>query len=191
MKARYKGPLRGEPLPVEFHNTLYAVGGDSRDGLDDEAGLVSWLVAMRDQLPLDPALVEPVRRDDFLRLRDAVRAALRATLDGQPVPSDAVTALNQASAASPRSLALSESTDGRRAHVVHHGPEPADVVLGVLASGTIELVGGPRAGSLRACGAPRCVLMFIKDHPRREWCSTTCGNRARQARHYARIRSGE
>ncbi|HEY0690395.1 MAG TPA: CGNR zinc finger domain-containing protein [Kribbella sp.] len=26
----------------------------------------------------------------------------------------------------------------------------------------------------------------MKDHPRREWCSTTCGNRARAARHYAR-----
>ena len=34
--------------------------------------------------------------------------------------------------------------------------------------------------------APGCVLYFIKDHPRREWCSTACGNRARAARHYAR-----
>jgi hypothetical protein len=44
------------------------------------------------------------------------------------------------------------------------------------------------AALLRACGAPGCVLMFLKDHPRREWCSNACGNRARQARHYDRTR---
>ena len=41
---------------------------------------------------------------------------------------------------------------------------------------------------LRACHAPGCVLYFLKDHPRREWCSTACGNRARAARHYRRHR---
>ena len=41
-------------------------------------------------------------------------------------------------------------------------------------------------GELRVCGAPGCVLMFARDHTRREWCSNACGNRARQARHYRR-----
>ncbi|HEY3005705.1 MAG TPA: CGNR zinc finger domain-containing protein [Kribbellaceae bacterium] len=38
----------------------------------------------------------------------------------------------------------------------------------------------------RACYAPGRVLYFVTGHPRREWCSTACGNRARAARHYAR-----
>jgi predicted RNA-binding Zn ribbon-like protein len=41
-----------------------------------------------------------------------------------------------------------------------------------------------------ACHAPGCVLYFLKTHPRREWCSVTCGNRVRAARHYERIRAG-
>jgi predicted RNA-binding Zn ribbon-like protein len=49
-------------------------------------------------------------------------------------------------------------------------------------------VGGQLQPDLRACGAPGCVLMFVKDHPRREWCSVACGNRARQARLTARRR---
>jgi predicted RNA-binding Zn ribbon-like protein len=43
---------------------------------------------------------------------------------------------------------------------------------------------------LRACHAPGCVLYFVKSHPRREWCSVACGNRARAARHYDKIREG-
>src|SRR6267154_2201100 len=43
---------------------------------------------------------------------------------------------------------------------------------------------------LRACHAPGCILYFVKSHPRREWCSVACGNRARAARHYDKIREG-
>jgi predicted RNA-binding Zn ribbon-like protein len=62
--------------------------------------------------------------------------------------------------------------------------------LSLLAVESIDLLTGAAAGSLRACHAPGCVLYFVKDHPRREWCSTACGNRARAARHYRRHRVG-
>ncbi|SDK47911.1 Conserved protein containing a Zn-ribbon-like motif, possibly RNA-binding [Nocardioides sp. YR527] len=42
---------------------------------------------------------------------------------------------------------------------------------------------------LKACGGPGCVLYFVRDHPRREWCSAGCGNRARVARHHRRNKS--
>jgi predicted RNA-binding Zn ribbon-like protein len=67
-----------------------------------------------------------------------------------------------------------------------HGASRAQVVLGAFAIDAIDLLTGPDRRDLRACGAPGCVLLFLKDHPRREWCSAACGNRARQARHYAR-----
>ena len=66
----------------------------------------------------------------------------------------------------------------------------ADVVLGSLAADAIRLLTGPERDKIRACGAPGCVLVFLGRHPRREWCSAACGNRARQARHYARTRIG-
>jgi predicted RNA-binding Zn ribbon-like protein len=61
-------------------------------------------------------------------------------------------------------------------------------VLSALAADTIRLLTGPERDEIRACGAPGCVLVFLRRHPRREWCSAACGNRARQARHYARSR---
>ena len=47
----------------------------------------------------------------------------------------------------------------------------------------------PGPPQLRACLGPGCVLYFVQQHPRREWCSAGCGNRARVARHYHRHRS--
>jgi predicted RNA-binding Zn ribbon-like protein len=181
MKAVYQGPVRGEPLPIELHNTLFAVRGQVHDGLADSAGLRSWVAALGDRLP---SAVDAGRLDDMLALRAAVRDALAATVERRPIPDAALAALNRASAAGPRSLQLTR----HGSEIRYHAPSETDAVLGVLASETIDLVSGPRVEDLRACRAPGCVLMFLKDHPRREWCSTTCGNRARQARHYARTR---
>jgi predicted RNA-binding Zn ribbon-like protein len=41
---------------------------------------------------------------------------------------------------------------------------------------------------LRACGAPGCMRLLLKDHPRRQWCSTRCGDRVRASRYYHRHR---
>jgi predicted RNA-binding Zn ribbon-like protein len=155
-------------LAIELHNTLSASG----DGLNR-----AWLDAMADRLP---APVDSVRFDDLITLRTAVREALHAAYEGRPIPSAAAAELNARSAASPLSLEL----PGR---VRHHGATATDIVLGAFAADTIALVSGD--AELRVCGAPRCVLMFVKDHPRREWCSNACGNRARQARHYARTQA--
>jgi predicted RNA-binding Zn ribbon-like protein len=58
----------------------------------------------------------------------------------------------------------------------------------VLAASAVELLAGAHREHLRACPAPRCVLYFVKEHARQEWCSVACGNRARAARHYRQHR---
>jgi predicted RNA-binding Zn ribbon-like protein len=184
----YAGPVRNEPLAVELHNTLYADRGERYDGLSDAAGLEGWLDALADRLPVDPDSVGRDRLGDFVDLRAAVCDALQAVIDGAAVSAEALAALNRFSAASPESLALTQRGRTRESHVRFHAAAGADIVLGSIASSAIALVSGPFAGELRACGAPRCVLMFLKDHSRREWCCNACGNRARQARHYARTR---
>jgi predicted RNA-binding Zn ribbon-like protein len=183
----YPGPLRGQPLPIELHNTLYASGGEPRDGLHDGAGLRAWLEALAGELPGAAGAVDTTRIAEFRALRRAVRDALQARLAGAPIPAAARRCLNAASAASPRSKRL--AADGSAA-IRHHADDPTTIALAAIAAATIELAGGPRAGDLRVCGAPGCVLMFLKDHPRRAWCSDGCGNRARQARHYARTQRG-
>jgi predicted RNA-binding Zn ribbon-like protein len=175
-------PVLGQPLPIELHNTLYAERGRIADGLADPAGLRAWLAALADRVPAD---ADPDRLGEFVALRAAVREALHAALERRAVPDAARTALNRLSARDPQSLELGE----RGSEIRHHAPTPTDAVIGVIAASTIALVGGPDAGALRACPAPGCALVFVKDHPRREWCSETCGNRARQARHYARTRA--
>ncbi|WP_328498260.1 CGNR zinc finger domain-containing protein [Streptomyces sp. NBC_00414] len=68
-------------------------------------------------------------------------------------------------------------------------PEPvgegADLVA-ALARAAIAFLASPDRQRLRACHAPRCVRYFLKDHPRQEWCTRSCGNRARVARHHER-----
>jgi predicted RNA-binding Zn ribbon-like protein len=64
----------------------------------------------------------------------------------------------------------------------------ADPGLAGNRPGRAQLFSQDARHQLRACLAPGCVVYFIKNHPRREWCSAGCGNRARSARHYQRHR---
>jgi predicted RNA-binding Zn ribbon-like protein len=157
----YPGPVGDEPLSIELFNTLDAVRGVEVDGLADD-------------------------RERLLALRDSVREVLQATAAGRRPSADAVEALNSASADDPRSLEAVWRGERLRAESKHRAP-PGLAVLGAIATDAIAIVGGSRAADLHACGAPGCILMFQRDHPRREWCSSRCGNRARQARHYARL----
>ncbi len=186
MTPRYPGPLREQPLPIELHNTLYATTrGERHDGIADPAALRTWLAAMASDLPVPAPAVDAERAGEFRALRDAVRSALRAACDGTPVPPLARRALNDAAAACPRSVQL--AADGTR-RVRYHADDPATIVLAAIAHETIVVTSSPRARELAVCGAPGCVLMFLRSHPRRAWCSPACGNRARQARHHARHR---
>ncbi|HZC54088.1 MAG TPA: CGNR zinc finger domain-containing protein [Mycobacterium sp.] len=50
----------------------------------------------------------------------------------------------------------------------------------------MDVLGGSGAGRLRCCEAPGCINYYLKDHPRRSWCSPKCGNRVRIAHHNER-----
>lgn len=185
MASVYRGRLHGEPLAIELHNTLYASRGERLDGLADAAGLSAWLDAVAGDLPVPAQAIYASALPAFHTLRAAVREAITAAIGATEVPPRTRRALNAAAAACPRSVQL--AADGSR-RVRYHADDPAQIVLAAIAHETIGLVSGPRARDLRACGAPGCGLAFVMDHPRRAWCSPACGNRARQARHYARHR---
>jgi predicted RNA-binding Zn ribbon-like protein len=188
MPETYAGPVRSEPLALELHNTLYASGGQALDGLASEASAAAWLSALSHRLPSGGRGRGPTRRE-LIRLRGAVREALHAVLDGRTPTRASLEIINRASADALRSpIARWRRGAPPVADVDLHGASRAQVVLGAFAIDAIDLLTGPHCGDLRACGAPGCVLLFLKDHPRREWCSAACGNRARQARHYARTR---
>jgi predicted RNA-binding Zn ribbon-like protein len=188
MPSEYEGPLRSEPLAIELHNTLYANRGQAIDGLAEAREAHAWLSAIGRRLPAggtggDPGL------EELVELRAAVREALHAAVEGRPPPRAAIETLNRASARAPRSAGARWRRSAAALWEPRvHTDRRADLVVAAVAADAIELITGPRRDAIRACGAPGCVLLFLKDHPRREWCSNTCGNRARQARHYERTR---
>ena len=189
--SSYRGPLRDEPIAVELHNTVYASASGRCDGLAEPASAQAFLAAIAPRLPADlPAGVEPAA-SALAALRDAVRAALGAALDGELPPAAALALINRAAAAAPAYVQARADAAGvaLRPVTAYHDASRAQVVLAAFAADAIALLSGPRRAELRACGAPRCVLVYLKDHPRRQWCSNACGNRARQARHYERTRS--
>ena len=177
--------MRDEPLAIELHNTLYASQGKAIDGLADATAAAVWLDALDDRIPADGTGPGP-SRDELIALRTVVREVLQAAIARRTPTRASIEALNQASARAPRSLAARWRRDHAPQPVVrHHGARRADIVLSAIAADAIELITGPALTRIRVCGAPGCVLVFLKD-PRREWCSGPCGNRARQARHYRR-----
>jgi predicted RNA-binding Zn ribbon-like protein len=190
VSSSYAGPLREEPLSIELNNTLYAVAGTVVDGLADRASAEAWLEGLAERLPGagDRSPRWPVP-DELVALREAVRAALHAAVDGSAHDVATLEAINQASARAPTSPSAAWQLDADPvAATNYHGACRADIVISALAADAIDLLTGPRRRDLRVCGAPGCVLMFLKDHPRRGWCCSACGNRARQARHYRRAR---
>lgn len=194
--------MLGEPLPVELMNTIWADRDGVHDALADLDEALAWLsaiasrtdlqigddltqVGLQDRLPLAQAL---------RRLRDALRRlAAHATTDQRSTAASpisdieaAAADLNRAAAAAPRwsEIELGEGATPKR--VVRSTKGRPEAAISQIADLAVTLFTGPERESLRACHAPGCVLYFVKGHPRREWCSAACGNRARVARHYQR-----
>lgn len=170
-----------EPLAVEFANTWYAVRGREREGVGTPAELSAWLHGH--DLPTD---ADEPSVQDFLALRDAIRSLLRATADGEPLPEKATTTVNAASERAPRWPVLAGTAPSGYGVVEVTSADPVAAAQARIARDAITLLGGPLRADLRACQAPGCVQFFVRDHPRREWCSPGCGNRARAARHYTK-----
>jgi predicted RNA-binding Zn ribbon-like protein len=174
-------PLLGEPLPVELMNTVWADRDGVHDALADADGLADWLTTA------GVAGGEAAALHDFRALRDALRTlAAEVTDDTRPVAVQArdvpraVDTINRACAATPSWSRLDWAE--RRVERITSG----NAALSTVAEAAAALFGSDQRTELRACYAPGCVLYFVRDHPRRQWCSAGCGNRARVARHYAR-----
>jgi predicted RNA-binding Zn ribbon-like protein len=194
-----------QPLAVDFMNTIWADRDGVHDTLADRDGLVRWLSAalasgaILDVTGLNVTVLNETVLDDpalgrFRALRDALRLlAAELTGDTRPVAgppgrdvAGAISTVNLSCAAAPSWSQLDRPRSGELRRRAVTAATPADSVLARLAEAAAGLFGSGLAAQLGACLAPGCVLYFLRDHPRRQWCSDGCGNRARVARHYAR-----
>ncbi|WP_248966293.1 CGNR zinc finger domain-containing protein [Sphaerisporangium perillae] len=188
-----------DPLALRFTRTIRASRAGVSDALADTGGLTAWV---RDNAG-DLGVADPARftatdalREQVVALRQAVRALFaRAVAPGEPSSADAarlpefteaLAAVNAAAGAVPLVRRLDWPATGvplaTSTPAIEAG-EPA-LLCARLATATIDFLAGPDRVHLRACPAPRCVIYFLKEHARQEWCSVKCGNRARAARHY-------
>jgi predicted RNA-binding Zn ribbon-like protein len=182
--------MRGVLAPGEDRHLALALVNSRRNGpqgpvdeLADVGGMAAWLA---DHELADPT-AGPAELITLRALRDAVRELLSARIEGRAPAADAVEAVNAASRAAPLARVLDwprpDAPQARRDGLGACGA----ALAGALAAGdAIELVTGPEHAALHACGAPGCVRLLLRDHPRRQWCSTRCGDRVRASRYYHR-----
>jgi predicted RNA-binding Zn ribbon-like protein len=190
----------GERLWLDFVNTDCGVHGN--DTIPDFDALVAWLetaIALdveRAQMMRRRAIQQPSGATAALVDARRVRGAMRSLAErGSVAPQVRVDALNEINRVLGRSAGtrrLELRADGTFARsFVPVGDAFAGLMIPIVESAADALILGelPR---VRRCADPRCARVFFDGtkNAARRWCDmATCGNRAKAARHRARLRA--
>jgi predicted RNA-binding Zn ribbon-like protein len=184
---------------LDFVNTLEFSKGMARDRFTDAAGAVVWL--QEHQLlhrETADVLVRDVSADDATALRllqrtQKTRAALRelldAAVDRRPPAENALREVNRALRA-PYVYELVPAADGVSLDHRHEG-DPISGALARLSEAVARELTQDDKERLRICANDECRWVFRDNSPagRRKWCDmSSCGNRAKAARHRERKR---
>jgi predicted RNA-binding Zn ribbon-like protein len=190
----------GERLWLDFVNTDH--GPVTGDGLADFDRLVSWLEASialdgeRAQMMRRRAIQQPSGATAALVDARRVRAALRVLAERGAVTSqvrlDALAEINRVLGRSAGTRRVELRGDGTFARAfVPVGDAFAGLMIPIVESAADALILG-ELQRVRRCADPRCARVFFDGtkNAARRWCDmSTCGNRAKAARHRARTKS--
>ncbi|WP_043633063.1 CGNR zinc finger domain-containing protein [Nonomuraea candida] len=178
-------PGAAEYLALDFVNSAIALpGGQFIDLLGTPGGTNRWLTE-RGLAPAG-AGVQEMCAAQLRSLREHVRALFAARVAGLPALPAALSAVNDAmSRTSTAALLYWDEKHGPYRATPCPTNEILDHALATLAANTADLLTGPDAERLTACGSAPCNRYLLR-HGRRHWCSIRCGDRARAARAYAR-----
>lgn len=198
--ARVPFTFVGERLWLDFVNTDGGPHAADTVGVFDL--LVSWLEtamgldAERAQMIRRRALQQPSGATAALVDARRVRAALRVLAErGAVAPQvrlDALTEINRVLGRSAGTRRVELRADGTFARAfVPVGDAFAGLMIPIVESAADALILGELA-RVRRCADPRCARVFFDGtrNAARRWCDmSTCGNRAKAARHRARVKS--
>ncbi|WP_153541462.1 CGNR zinc finger domain-containing protein [Actinomadura macrotermitis] len=178
-------PGAEEYLALDFANSAIALpGGRFVDLLGTPAATNEWLTE-RGLAPAD-AGVQEMCTSQLRALREHLRALFAARVAGMPPLPAALAAVNDALGKAPTAALLHwDDRNGPYRAVPCPTSQILDRALATLAANAADLLTGPDADRLTACGSAPCTRYLLR-HGRRHWCSTRCGDRARAARAYAR-----
>ncbi|QWB27305.1 ABATE domain-containing protein [Streptomyces koelreuteriae] len=180
-------PAPGEEqyAALAFANSVIASpGGRFTDFLGTPEQANQWL-ADHGLAPVDAGLREMCTAQ-LRSLREQIRSLLASRVEALPALPAALSAVNDAMTKVPTASLLQwDEKNGPYRAPPHPTTEIVDHALAALAADAADLLTGPDAERLTACGSPPCGRYLLR-HGRRHWCSTRCGDRARAARAYAR-----
>ncbi|MGW9137359.1 CGNR zinc finger domain-containing protein [Streptomyces sp. NPDC055681] len=180
-------PAQGEeehPSLALANSAIALPGGHTADLLGTPARASKWLTA-RGLAPVDVGMRE-MCATQLRSLREQIRSLLASHAEGRPALPASVAAINEAMTRVPTAPLLQwDEKNGPYRATPHPTTAIVDHALATLAADAADLLTGPDAERLTACGSPPCNRYVLR-HGRRHWCSTRCGDRARAARAYAR-----
>ncbi|MFD8096142.1 CGNR zinc finger domain-containing protein [Streptomyces malaysiensis] len=180
-------PAQGEEehLSLALANSAIALpGGHTIDLLGTPAQTNRWLTE-RGLAPVDAGMREMCAAQ-LRSLREQIRSLFASRTEGLPALPAAITAINDAMTRVPTAPLLRwDDKTGPYRTAPHPTTAIVDHALATLAADAADLLTGPAADRLTACGSTPCNRYLLR-HGRRHWCSTRCGDRARAARAYAR-----
>lgn len=169
-------PWLGEPLAIDFANTVRRRGSEYEELLREPADLSEWAELEQGRVPVPD---DASRLDETRAIRDAVFALLRAAAQDETPPAGAVDRVNAAA----RGVVLVPQLRGDAVELAALGsPDPVDELHARVATSALELLSEP---GLALCDAPSCGQFFLRHRGDQRWCGTACGVRARVARHAA------
>ena len=125
-------------------------------------------------------------------VRDALREVAHAVAEDRPADPKALAEVNRAIQARERVELVPEPD---RVSIGHsHVGDPLDDALARLADPIVDEIRNGRADRLRICDNDTCRWIFYDESRagRRRWCDmASCGNRAKAARHRARLKAAD
>lgn len=184
---------------LDFVNTLSYDKSEPHEGLTDAVTAVTWLKshALLHQEMADAILADAkdsAGEERLLTRIRRVRAALRELLDAavekRPPQSGALREVNRALRAA-YVIELVPAADGVSLDHRHEG-DPISGAMARLSEAVTRELTGDHVRRLRVCANDECLWVFNDHSPagRRKWCDmSSCGNRAKAARHRERQKS--
>jgi predicted RNA-binding Zn ribbon-like protein len=181
---------------LDFVNTLSYNKSEAHEHLTDAPTAVTWLQehALLHKEMADAILADAQDADGEERLLARVRrvrAALRELLDAavekRPPQNAALKEVNRALRA-PYVIELVPAADGVSLDHRHEG-DPISGAMARLSEAVTRELTGDNSRRLRICANDECRWVFNDHSPagRRKWCDmSSCGNRAKAARHRER-----
>lgn len=181
---------------LDFVNTLSYDKDETHEHLTDAATAVSWLQhhallhqEMADAILADAKDAEGEERllTRIRRVRAALRELLDAAVERRPPQNSALKEVNRALRA-PYVIELVPASDGVSLDHRHEG-DPISGAMARLSEAVTRELTGDNTRRLRICANDECRWVFNDHSPagRRKWCDmSSCGNRAKAARHRER-----